>query len=327
MKGKGFSRGPVGGAGLLANKGLSRSQDSGNHNNGRNNKERKPIFGVSAYVNAVLNKLRVNGKPLPGVYFSKDGKTVLATELRTDGNKILASILRTEVRAVNFFRFTAEERYARDYGRVNCTEKGNALPKRFMRNGNWVGQQARYYDGLVQPAYVFLTRLTIVEAIGRAGIFKVTCLHFKENSKDDISIVVESEEFVLEMPEDLKERFMYQDADEVSDPVAIEASLMKYLKANADNQEELASWEPFVRPMTVAYAKACGQQNAFYLEQETEDLSPEATVASEAVEALFQATGTDNGAPVIEIDVDDAIAEQQANAISAEKIMRRGKNR
>lgn len=292
------SRGPVGGAGPLANKGLSQ-RNSGNQSNG-NGKERRPIFGVSGFVNAVLNKLRAdNGRPLPGVFFTRDGKqTILGTELKPKSDHLTtATITRNEVRTVNYFRFTAEERFGRDYGRVYCTEKGNALPRRFLRNDGKIGEQARHYDGLIQPSYVNLMRLTVVEAIGRAAFFKVTRLSFQENSKTDFSINVAAEEFILYMPQELKERFLYADADDALDPVALEAIMMAYLKAITDNAQEFASWEPLIRPMVVAYQKACGQQDAFYLEQKNEDLEldPEQEMAEDVAEKLsagLQATGT-----------------------------------
>ena len=294
------SKGPCGGAGGLAGKGLSQFSGQRHNGNGRDREERFNLR-VAAHLNFPAHELRGHVGVL---YVGK--KTDLATKLeRLENGEIAVRLVSTEVSRVNYFTMRVEEWVAKGYGRVFCTQTGKPLPRHKLRNGYDVGTKAQRFNGLVQPAYAGLNHVFMVEAVGRDTEWHVTSFWFIKESKRDAEIRLGNEQFSLTMPESLARRF-YLNGSDVPVQEELEKAIRDHIAAEFTTEEERSSWNPLVTAMALAYRKSRGDQQAYLIakedepaeeaEQPTTDLVEE--VAEEEEEAL-QPTGTGDASAIV----------------------------
>ncbi len=291
-KGK-STRGPCGGAGPLAGNGLSQySRKNRGNVHGQEREVRFP-FMVNAHLNFAATELEGQA----GVVHVGKTKTVLATKVeRLENGEIVAKVVNSAIEQVNYFTMRVEEWVARGYGRVVCTQKGRPLPRRKLQNSNYVGQESRKHDGLVQPAYVGLNHVFIVEALGRGSGWRITAYWFIKGTKSATEIKLGDEQFFLTMPEELKRRFyITSGSDHVPTQQELEETIRTQIESEFKEKEEREAWEPMVTAMALAYRKACGDQTAYMLDREDETEEADEPAKEPEPEApAMQATGTDD---------------------------------
>ncbi len=297
MRQRASSRGPAYGAGPQAGNGLSQFSKAKGRNQGPQFQERFPFM-----VNAILYCSMPEWEGQIGVVNVGRKDTILSTRLeRQENGKILSTVVHSLASHVNFFTMRAAEHGKWRYGRVFCSHDGSPLPEHLLQNRRFLGQEGHNRRGITQPVFVGLTRLMVVEAVGRIPGWEITIFSFLKDTRTDKSICLGDEQYFLSMPDSLARPFYKSDyTGDLPDQAEVESTIRDYLLEQFDSEEEIESWASMVPAMATAYRKAMGDEYAWYVrpvetEQDAEskpEKEQEAAPQPEEPQAL-QATGTD----------------------------------
>jgi hypothetical protein len=238
-----------------------------------------------------------------------------------ENGKVVAAVDELEgtmFKVINF-SFTAPRSYTkpdRCKASLLLTPGGNMLGGRtYERSG------VQYVSGLRH--FVLVTTNCFRTREDAVTEWEVLFVTFDKESKNSHSIKVVEQAFFLTMPMTLRARYTLR--GKMVNPLPgyeeVLAEISKKVEG-IDDDEARKKFSPFIPAIAVTYIRAFGGE-AEMPERETPEVIEEQPVEQPV---FLAATGTDDPVPFVD-DVDTSIADQQADAMAAEKEakQRRGK--